>query len=154
MEGTGLFTAFHWPFSGLPLTFHRPPTDLPLPCTFRWKAPAFPLPFIGLSLAFHCLSTDLPLPFLDAVRAVRQAVHRSPVARGPWQLPRRRARLAAGESSALLLHPPLPSAGVSTVMERERQHNVTVETGRDWSTDTPSPSMLKHLLKVEGEAAQ
>ena len=63
MEGTGHFTAFHWPFSAfISLTLHC----LSMMQPFRWKAPPFlglplpftghPLPFLDLPLTFHCLA--------------------------------------------------------------------------------------------------
>ena len=43
--------------------------------------------------------------------------------------PDARVRLAVGETSVILLHPPLPSVGVSIVMERERQQNDSLADG-------------------------
>ena len=81
--------------------------------------------------------------------------------------PRQRGRHLAVEKTVILLHPPLPSAGVSIVMERERQQiNSPVNGCRHRSTslrravptrrrdchsaDALSPPLLKHQLKLEG----
>ena len=42
--------------------------------------------------------------------------------------------IAVGET-VILLHPPLPSAGVSIAMERERQHNDSLANGYLWIRD-------------------
>ena len=47
-------------FHGLPLAFHRPPTDLPP--AFHWPSTGLPLTFHGLPLAFHWPPSDLPWP--------------------------------------------------------------------------------------------
>ena len=38
-------------------------------------------------------------------------------------------KVAPDESSVILLHPPLPLVGVSIVIERERQQNVSLTDG-------------------------
>ena len=47
----------------------------------------------------------------------------------------------AVDESVILLHPPLPSVGVSKVMERERQQNDSLVNGYT----SPLPSLSKRL---------
>ena len=90
------------------------------------------------SILKHLLNKDRGVQQNDSLAGVQ---HRIEVAYAEPVI------LAAGESSVILPHPPLPLVGVSTGIKR----GVNRRCRRDYHfTDIPFPSLLKRLLKREG----